>query len=469
MDNLDAIFKAYDIRGVYPKEINEEIAYKIGRASARFLISKTQDKSFRLRSQKLEHMVVARDNRLSSEDLAKVLIEGIRDEGIDVIDIGIATTPMFYFSAIKWKADGGIMITASHNPKEYNGFKIAGREAAPIGENSGLRKIKGLIRKNKFKTESSRGRLEKREILQEYINHNLNFVHLGNIKPFKIVVDTANGTAGLVIPGLFKHVPSAKLVHIFSELDGSFPNHAPDPGPSHPETIRVIQERVLSEKADLGVAFDGDADRIIFINEKGKSVNPDFIAVLLIHYFYNRAGKIIYTVIASRAIQEEIKDTGNIPVCSKVGHSFVKEKMEEENAVFGFESSGHYYLKDNYFLDSPLIILLKILEILSRTKMPLSELIKPFEKYYQEQFDLKIKNVGNKVSYISGTLRKVEKKYKKDGKISHLDGLTIEFPEWWFNFRASNTEPILRLTIEAITKELLEEKKPKLRQLVGLN
>lgn len=458
MINLDKIFKAYDVRGKYPKEINEEIAYKIGRAVARFLISETQDKSFRLRSQRLEHMVVGRDNRLSSEDLAKVLIEGIRDEGIDVIDIGLATTPMFYFSAIKWKADGGVMITASHNPKEYNGFKIIRNKAMSVGENTGLQEIKKLVKKNKFQTKLSRGRLEKREILQEYINHNLEFIHLGNIQPLKIVADTANGTAGLVVPELFKHIPSVKLIHIFSELDGNFPNHAPDPNPFHPETIQAIQQKVLSEKADLGVAFDGDADRIIFINEKGESVNPDFIAALLIDYFYKRAGKIVYTVIASRAIQEEIKDTGNIPVCSKVGHTFIKEKMKQENAVFGFESSGHYYLRDNYSLDSPLIILLKILEILSRTKMPLSELIKPFEKYYQEKIDLKVKNVKN---------LKLASKYKIVGyQISYIDGLTIEFPDWWFNLRPSNTEPIFRLFIEAITKELLKEKKQELLKLI---
>ena len=458
MNKLDKIFKAYDVRGKYPKEINEEIAYKIGRAVARFLIFETQDKSFRLRSQRINHLVIARDNRLSSEDLAKVLIEGIRDEEIDVIDIGLATTPMFYFSAIKWKADGGVMITASHNPKEYNGFKIIRNKAISVGDNTGLRKIKKLVKKNKFQTKPARGRLEKRDILLEYINYNLDFIHLGNIQSLKIVVDTTNGTAGLVVPELFKHIPSVKLIHIFSELDGNFPNHAPDPNPSHPETIQAIQQKVLSEKADLGVAFDGDGDRIIFVDENSRVINPDLIAAIIIHYYFKNAGKIVCTTASSRNLKEEIKDSNNTLVISKVGHTFLKQTMAREKAVFGCESSGHYYLESNYFIDSPLIILLKILEILSRTKMPLSELIKPFEKYYQEKIDLKIKNVKN---------LKLASKYKNAGyQVSYIDGLTIEFPDWWFNLRKSNTEPILRLFIEAITKELLKEKKQELLKLI---
>lgn len=455
----DAIFKAYDVRGKYPKEINEEIAYKIGRAVARFLIFETQDKSFRLRSQRINHLVIARDNRLSSEDLAKVLIEGIRDEGIDVIDIGLATTPMFYFSAIKWKADGGVMITASHNPKEYNGFKIIRNKAMSVGENTGLQEIKKLVKKNKFQTKPDRGRLEKREILQEYINHNLDFIHLGNIQPLKIVADTANGTAGLVVPELFKHIPLVKLIHIFSELDGNFPNHAPDPNPSHPETIQAIQQKVLSEKADLGMAFDGDGDRIIFVDENSRVINPDLIAAIIIHYYFKNAGKILYTVVASRIVKEEIENNHNNPICSKVGHTFIKEKMEKEKITFGAESSGHYYFKNKSVLESPLTALLMVIEIISKTGKTFSELIKPFQKYYLDRINFKTKRPQK-------IIKRIENKFKKSAKTSHLDGLTIESPDWWFNIRPSNTEPVIRLTIEAQTEDLLEEKKKEISKLV---
>jgi len=411
MTNLDKIFKAYDIRGKYPKEINEETAYKIGRATAKFL--------------KAKEIVVGRDNRSSSENLFKVLCEGIRDQGVDVIDIDLATTPMFYFVVAKQKIKGGIMVTASHNPPEYNGFKIVRKEAMPVGKDSGLEKIKKLVEKNKFKTKN-RGEIRKKSILNDYIENILKFAKKKNIKPFKINIDTNNGTTELIIPKLFNQIPV---------------------------------QRVSSKKADLGIIFDRDGDRILFVDEKEKRIDSDLIAAVLIHYFFKNTGKILYIAASSRNVKEEIEETNNIPICSKVGHTFVKNKMKKEKIVFGCEPSGHYYLKDNYFIESPFIVLLKILEILSKTKMPLSELIKPFQKYYQERINLETKNVGGSTSHI-------EKKYKKTGKISHFDGLTIEFQDWWFNIRSSNTEPVIRLTIEANSKELLEEKKKELFKLI---
>lgn len=418
MSNLDKIFKAYDIRGVYPDELNEEVGYKIGRATAKFL--------------KAKEVVVGRDNRNSSDNLFKVLSEGIRDQGVNVIDIGLTTTPMFYFAVAKWGIKGGIMITASHNPPEYNGFKVVQKDAMPVSENSGLKKIKKLVEKNKFKTKN-RGEIKKRVILKEYIENVLRFNDLGSIRPFKISVDTNGGTAKLVISELFKKLP--------------------------------IQE--VSERADLGISFDGDGDRIVFIDEKGKKIAPDLITVLLIHYFFKNKKKILYTVIASQIVKQEIKKTGNTLICSEVGHTFIKEKMKNKKIDFGAESSGHYYLKDNYFNESPFLILLKVLEILSKEKKPLSELVKPFQKYYLERINFEIKNVG--LAATRHIIKEIEKKYKKIGKISRLDGLTIEFPDWWFNLRPSHTEPVIRLTLEAKTKELLEEKKKELCQLIGLN
>jgi len=417
MSNLDKIFKAYDIRGVYPKEINEEVGYKIGRATAKFL--------------KAKEIIVGRDNRNSSNNLFKVLSEGIRDQGVNVIDIGLSTTPMLYFAAAKWGIKGGVMITASHNPPEYNGFKVVQKDAMPVSENSGLKKIKKLVEENKFKTKN-RGEIKKRVILKEYIENILRFNDLGKIRPFKISVDTNGGTAKLVISELFKKLP--------------------------------IQE--VSERADLEISFDGDGDRIVFIDEKGKKIAPDLTTVLLIHYFFRNKKKILYTVIASQIVKQEIEKANNTPICSEVGHTFIKEKMKNKKIDFGAESSGHYYLKDNFFNESPFIVLLKVLEILSKENRPLSELIKPFQRYYLERINFPVKNVGYSTSHI---MKEIEKKYKKIGKISRLDGLTIEFPDYWFNLRASNTEPLLRLTVEANTKELLEQKKKELRQLVGLN
>ena len=442
---LDAIFKAYDVRGAYPDEINEEVAYKIGRAAAEFL--------------KGRGLIVGRDTRFSSLDLSKVVSEGIRDQGVNVIDIGLTTTPMFCFAVIKGKLKGGVMITASHNPSSYNGFKIVRKNAMPVSENSGLEEIKELVRENEF-GDKHRGELKVKYILKDYVEHILDFAHVKDIDPFKIIIDTANGSAGLIVPEIFKRI-QVDLIQIFADFNGYFPGH--DPNPSNAENTKSLQEKVLSEQADLGVAFDGDGDRILFINEKGERINPDFIAALIIHYFFKNTGKILYTIVSSRIIKEEIEDSGNIPVCSKVGYAFIKEKLSKERIVFACEPSGHYYFKENYFIESPFIVLLKVLEILSKTKMPLSELIKPFQKYYQERINIELKNMGNEVSQI---MREIEKKYKKIGKISKLDGLTIELSDWWFNIRLSNTEPVIRLTIEANSKELLEEKKKELAKLI---
>ena len=476
MSKLDKIFRAYDIRGIYPKEINEKIAYKIGRAVAEFLISETQASSFKLETpstsfRKMKetesmYLVIGRDNRLSSERLAKVIIEGVRDQGVNVIDIGISTTPMFYFAVTNWKITGGVMITASHNPPEYNGFKIVRDGGMSMGEDSGLRKIKKLAEKDKsasWRKDRNRGQIQSKEIFRGYIENILSLAETRTIKPFKIVVDTANGTAGLVIPELFKKIPvyladrRVNLIHIFAKLDGSFPNH--NPNPANPENTKALQEKVLSEKADLGIAFDGDGDRIFFIDEKGERINPNLIFALLIKNFFPNQGKILYDVTSSRIVKEEIEETGNIPICSEVGHTFVKEKMREEDIIFGAESSGHYYFKDNYFIESPFIVLLKVLGVLSKTKMPLSELVKPFQKYYQERINIEVKNLEEKT-------KEIEKKYKKGAKISYLDGLSIEFEDWWFNIRPSHTEPVIRLTLEAQTKELLEQKKKELIELI---
>jgi len=414
MDNLDKIFRAYDVRGVYPDEINEELAYKIGRATAQFL--------------KAKKVVIGRDNRFSSDNLFKVLCEGIRDQGTDVIDIGLSTTPMFYWAVAHHKHNGGVMITASHNPPQYNGFKIVKKRALPVGWDSGLKKIKKLVEKGKFKNKN-RGQLKIKEVLSEYIDNILKFIQIKKLKRFEINIDTSEGTAELIISELFKKIPA---------------------------------QRTLSKEADLGVIFDKDGDRILFADEKRIKINPDLITALLIHYFFKKSGKILYTTVASRVVREEIERTGNEPVYSRVGHTFVLRKMAKEKIIFGAESSGHYYLKDNYYLDSPLFVLMKVLELLSRERKPLSELIKSFNKYFQKKVNFPAKEPEKLLKKIKKPLIRQWQK----GKITKIDGLTIEYPDWWFNLRPSNTEPLLRLSIEANSKELLEEKTNELTKVV---
>ena len=423
MDNLDKIFRAYDVRGVYPQELDETIAYKIGRATARFL--------------KTKEIIVGRDNRSSSDSLFKCLCEGIRDEGVDVIDIGLVISPMLYWATAENGHKGGIMITASHNPSDHNGFKIIKKEAVPVGGDSGLKKIKKLVKKEKFK-DKKRGNIKKVEIFKKYIEDVLKSINPKNIKPLKIFADYSGGTADRVIPELFKNLP-------------------------------VGLTDSLSEKIDFGISVDRDGDRILFIDEKKQEINPDLITALLIHYFFKDAGKILYTAIASRGVKEEIEKNGNIPICSRVGHTFIKEKMEKEKISFGFESSGHYYFGNKYVLESPLNTLLKVMEIVSQTQKPISDLIKPFQKYYQERFDFKTGDFWQIIKKLEKEFKKMGARHGRPAKIYRIDGLTVEYPDWWFNLRQSNTESVVRLTIEAKTKKLLEEKKQKISQIIRLN
>jgi len=467
MENLDKIFKAYDVRGIYPEEINQDVAYKVGRASAFVLSIKPEDKTFKLREKTIGKLVVARDNRLSSEELFSEMTRGIKDQGIDVIDIGPATTPMFYQAIIKFQADGGVMVTASHNPKQYNGFKIFRKNALPMGE-EGLQRIKGLMQDGLLKDATRKGKVTKKEILKEYVAKILDLSHANDTTQFKVVADTGNGMAGLTISALTPELKKVELINLFGEIDGSFPNH--DPNPINPENTKNLQEKVVSEKADFGIAFDGDGDRILFIDEKGQRIDPDLISAAIIHYYFKRGGIILYTAVSSRIIKEEALDSGNEVICSRVGHSFIKETMAREGVVFGCEASGHYYFKDTDYVEAPLLVFIKIMEILSKIKVPLSELIEHFHRFQEERIEIKISDIRNADIHI----KRVEEKYKKISRfgrlpnIFHIDGLTVEYTDWWFNLRPSNTESVLRLTIEADTKELLAEQKQELLKSIQL-
>ncbi len=446
MDTLDKIFKAYDIRGIYPTEINEDIAYKIGRGVAKFL--------------KAKKIVIARDNRISSEGLFGAICEGVQDEGVDILDIGITITPIFYLIVTKYEYDGGIMISASHNPKEYNGFKVVRAGSVPVGEDSGLLKIKKIVRQLKpivAKDKIKRGKLEKRDPLPYYLKNILRFIDIESIKPLKVIVDTANGAAGPVIKELDKRLPIS-ITHLFSELDGSFPNHQPNP--MHPGATLVLQEKILKQKADFGVAFDGDGDRILFIDEKGERINPNHLAALIVNRFFKgKRGRISFDTPSSWVLREEIKKSGNIPICTKVGHVYLKERILRQKAIFGAESSGHYYLLDDYSVESPFFMFFKILELISKEGKTLSELIKPFKKYFIASAIFSAEKAGEKI-------KKIAKHFKDAPKLSLYDGLSAEYPSWHFVLRPSHTEPVLRLMVEAKTQKLLDAKTKQIKKLI---
>lgn len=448
------IFKAYDIRGVYPEEINTEVAYCIGQAFVKFL-------------KKPElNIVVGRDNRLSNSILYKNLVKGIVDSGANVIDIGLSTTPMLYFAVAHYGFDGGINITASHNPPEYNGFKIVQRGAIPISEETGLKEIQKLARKlaRPFPV-NFRGRIIKKKILRDYLEFNLKGVDASKIKSLKLVVDTANAVPGILMPWLSRKL-NCRFFPLFWQLDGNFPNHPPDP--LIKENLKSLQKEVLRRKADLGVAFDGDGDRIIFVDEKDEVIPADLILTLvssLILKDYSKS-KILHDVRSGRIVGETIKENNGVPIMGRVGHSFIKERMRKENILFAGEFSGHYYHKDHYFCEAPFFVLFKILEELSRTKESLSELVKPFRKYFHSgEINFKIKNYNSPAAQ-KKVLKNLEDKFRKGGKILKIDGLRIDFPDWWFNIRLSHTEPVLRLVIEAKTKKLLQEKQKELTILI---
>lgn len=440
------IFKAYDIRGIYPEDLNEEIAYGIGRAYVQFL-DKNEPK-----------IVVGRDNRLSSNELFKSLVNGLIDGGANVTDIGLSTTPLLYFSSAYFNFDGGINITASHNPGEYNGLKLVRERAIPISGQTGIYEIRDLVSSGNFSSPKN-GKISKKDVISDYKKFNLSQFNLKKIKPLKIVVDTANSVSGIVAPKMLEDL-NCEIKYIFLELDGNFPNHLPDP--LKKENTEILRQTVKKEKANLGVAFDGDGDRTIFIDEKGEVIDGDLITAFLSEIILKDSPKekIIYDIRSSNVVEETIRNNGGIPIIERIGHTFIKERMRKENALFAGELSGHYYHRDHFFCECPFFVLFKILEVISQSQKNFSELINPFKKYFSSG------EINFKVKDKEGLLKELEKKFG-NGKVSKLDGLRVDYPDWWFLARPSNTEPVLRLVIEARTKELMEEKSHLLSDFVN--
>ncbi len=424
--SLDAIFKAYDIRGLYPEELDEALARRIGNAFAHFTGA--------------QQLIVGRDMRASSEPLSAAFIEGATLAGADVTDIGMCSTDVVYFAAGKLDAPGA-MFTASHNPAQYNGIKLCRAGAAPVGEQSGLTQIKDVVAAGITSRGEVAGKVERLDLLEAFGDHVRSFVDLSVLRPLTVVADTANGMGGLVVPKVFEGLPFTLTV-MYGELDGTFPNHPADP--IQAENLKDLQRAVLDIGADVGLAFDGDADRVFLVDDAGQPVSGSTTTAIVAAGILDRhpGETVVHNLICSRALPEVIREHGGVPVRSRVGHSFIKQIMAETGAIFGGEHSAHYYFRDNWRADSGSIAALLVLEQLSRASVPLSELRKPFERYVQSG------EINSRVDDPLAVIETVAAKFASSPQ-DRLDGLTVDGGDWWFNLRPSNTEPLLRLNLEA--------------------
>jgi phosphomannomutase len=449
------IFKAYDIRGIYPDQLSEDDAWKIGHAAARFLPSLV--KGFERGQPQAQSLVVSRDMRTHSESLVQALTEGIRSAGIGVIDIGMVDTPQIYFAINHLGTCGGIQVTASHNPAKYNGFKISGRGAVPVGVDTGLKEIKHLATALLHTKGNATGSVEQRDIWPEYKKHVLQFLR-PNLKKVKIAIDASNGMAGKSVPLLFDDAP-VEIRQINFEHTGKFKH---DPDPLKEKNLSQVKSAIRREGSQFGVCFDGDADRMILVDEKGDAVSCDLITALLVPYFLEKKPKsaIVYDLRSSRVVMEEIIKHGGTPRRERVGHAYMKKALRDTHAIFGGELSGHFYYEENFYADSAMITLVHMLNVIGEQGRPLSELIKPLRRYHGSG------ETNFKVDDKQGKMDELARRYG-DGQIDHLDGVTVGFKDWWFNCRPSNTEPLLRLNVEARTKEMLDEKLAEIQEQLG--
>ena len=435
-----SVFKAYDVRGLYPSELDEDGAYRIGRAYA---------EQFEPRA-----VAVGRDMRLSSPSVASHVSRGIADAGADVVDLGLVGTEMLYHAVSELELDGGVCVTASHNPKTYTGMKIVRRGALPVGGDSGLAEIRARA-EGELAPVQRRGQIRQADVWASFVAKVLSFVEVDAIRPLRVVVDAANGMAGAMLPPVLEHLPQLDVVRCYFEPDGSFPNH--EPNPLLPENREFVVRKVKEERADLGVAYDGDADRCFFVDDTGEFVPGDFVTALLAEAVLASAPgeKVIYDVRASRAVPETIERAGGVPLINRVGHAFIKQRMRAEDAVFGGEVSAHYYFREFSQADTGVVPFLLMLELVSRSGTSLSELLRP----YRERFFL-TGEINTPVADVPLKLQELKERYTAEGgRVSHLDGISVDFADWHFNVRPSNTEPLLRLNLEALSHELMAAKR----------
>ena len=442
------VFKAYDVRGIYPDELDEEGAYAIGRAYV---------EEFQPR-----RIAVGHDMRLSSPVMTDAVMRGAAESGADVVELGLVGTEMVYFAVGELGLDGGIAVTASHNPKEYTGMKIVRRGALPVGGDSGLLDIRARAAAATGARHETGpvGTITHQDIWPAFVERVLSFIDVSSLKPLRVVIDAANGMAGAMLPPVLEQLPIGVVRHFF-EPDGTFPNH--EPNPLLPENREFIVRKVTEEGADLGVAFDGDADRCFFVDDTGEFVPGDFVTALLAESILAKepGGKILYDVRASWAVPATIRSAGGVPLVNRVGHAFFKHRMREEGAVFGGEVSGHYYFRDFSQADSGVIPFLLMLELLSKRGEKLSETLRPFRERYFITGE-----INTPVGDVALKLQELKERFGAEGKVSHLDGLSIDAEDWHMNVRPSNTEPLLRLNLEALSPELMERKRDEVLEVI---
>lgn len=451
-----SIFKAYDIRGLYGEQLDEQAAWKIGHATAQFLRSMVHGYNRGLAN--AQSICVGRDMRSHSPSLAKALIEGMNTAGANVIDIGMIDTPQMYFAINHLGACGGVQVTASHNPAQYNGFKISGQQAKPIGADTGLKDIKHIATALLHTLGRPDGSVEHCDLSQEYKKHVLKFLEEKR-RPIKMVVDASNGMAGKMVPIIFGNLDGVELIGLNLEHDGTFKH---DPNPLVEANLDELKKTVKKRNADFGCCFDGDADRLMMVDEKGQTVPCDIMTALMVPYFLksNPGSTVVYDLRSSHVVQEEILKHGGTPRRERVGHSFMKKTLRDSHACFGGELSGHFYYRDNYYADSGMITLVHMLNILGATDAPASEMVAPLLRFHASG------EMNFEVEEKDAMMRELTRQFNQ-GQVDDLDGVTVQFKDWWFNVRPSNTEPLLRLNVEAKTTELLNEKLTELKALLG--
>jgi phosphomannomutase len=440
------VFKAYDVRGVYPTEIDEDGA----RATSRAYVEQFEP----------ARIAVGRDMRVSSTSMAKAAIEGATAGGADVVDIGLVGTEMLYFAVGSMDLDGGVQVTASHNPKEYTGMKIVRRGAMPVGGDSGLLDVRDRAVAGAWHRTGPEGTVRQEDVFPGFVDKVLSFIDESSLQPLRVVIDAANGMGGVMLEPVLELLPIEPIRYFF-EPDGTFPNHAPNP--LLPENREFVIGKVHEDGADLAAAFDGDADRCFFIDDTGEFVPGDFLTALLAELMLEKSpgAKIIYDVRASWAVPETIERAGGVPLVNRVGHAFIKERIRQEDALFAGEVSGHYYFREFFQADSGVIPFLLVLELISKRGKTMSELLRPYrEKYFLTgEINVPVKDVAVK-------LQEIKERFGSEGRVSHLDGISIEADDWHFNVRPSNTEPLLRLNLEARSEELMARKRDEVLEVM---
>jgi len=441
-----SIFKAYDIRGIYPDQLNEEAAYAIGRAFATFL--------------KVDTVIVGRDMRLSGPQVFDAVTRGLMDQGADVINIGMVSTDQYYFAcAILDQA--GMMVTASHNPAQYNGFKMVKKMPYLLSGEEGIQDLRRIIEADAFAQPTRQGKMTEQDLSADFVQMVLSLIDGPALAPLKVIADTGNGMVGPILKRVYERLPSINLTGMYLDPDGSLPNHGLDP--LQPENRAELQQRVVAEGADIGFAFDGDGDRFFTIDDRGEFVSGDFMTALMGQYFLEKypGAKILYDVRASWAVPDLIRADGGIPLMERVGHAFIKSRMAQEDAVFAGEVTGHYYFKDFFFADSGIVPSLVIMEMLSKKKAKLSDLLKPLEATYFISGEINTRVSGD----VQAKIQELADAFE-DGKVEWLDGVSVTYDDWHFNVRPSNTEPLLRLNLEAKSKALMEEKRDQILEII---